>query len=72
MSTTDRATPILPLKALGIESSANIASGDTWNASGTIPENPPKLDSGTIPGTLRKVYQNSRYTTEYKRILRVV
>ena len=49
MSTTDRETRILPLKALGIGSSSNISSGDTWNASGTIPENPPKLDSGTIP-----------------------
>ena len=56
MSTTDRATPTLALKALGIESSSNISSGDTWNASGTIPENPPKLDSGTIPEPFRKTY----------------
>ena len=28
------------------------------NLSGTIQENPPKLDSGTIPEPFRKIYQN--------------
>ena len=58
LSTTNRATLILAFKALGIGSSSNISSGDTWNAFGTIPENPPKLDSGTIPEPFRKIYQN--------------
>ena len=39
------------------------------NHSGTISENPAKLDSGTIPEDLPKF--DSGYTTEYKWILRV-
>ena len=74
MSTTDRATPILAPKALGIGSSSNISSGDTWNASGTIPEPFTKIHQNWISEPFRKIYQNPipGYTTEYIWILRVV
>ena len=52
-STTDRATPILALKALRIGSSPNISSGDTWNASGTIPEPFRKIHQNWIPEPFR-------------------
>ena len=53
-STTDIATPILALKALRIGSSPNISSGDTWNASGTVPEPFRKIHQIWIPEPFRK------------------
>ena len=53
LSTTGRATPILALKALGIGSSSNISLGDTWNASGTIPEPFPKNHQNWFPEPFR-------------------
>ena len=53
LSTTDRATPILAPKALGTGSSPNISSGDTWNASGTIPEPFRQTHQNWIPEPFR-------------------
>ena len=68
LSTTDRATPILALKELAIGSSPNISSGDTWNASGTVPEPFPKIHQNWIPkpfrnhsGKLTKILFRKRY-----------
>ena len=57
LSTTDRTTQILALKALAIGSSANTSSDDTWNASGTAPEPFSKIHQNWIPEPFRKTHQ---------------